>query len=44
MRHALAGDSVKARASYQNFFALGKDAAPYIAVLIAAKSEYPKVQ
>jgi eukaryotic-like serine/threonine-protein kinase len=42
--HALSGDKVKARASYQNFFTLWKDADPDIPILIAAKSEYAKLQ
>jgi eukaryotic-like serine/threonine-protein kinase len=42
--HALSGDNVKARASYQNFFALWKDADPDIPIFIAAKSEYAKLQ
>jgi tetratricopeptide (TPR) repeat protein len=42
--HALSGDNVKARASYQNFFTLWKDADPDVPILIAAKSEYAKLQ
>ncbi|HTC74027.1 MAG TPA: serine/threonine-protein kinase [Edaphobacter sp.] len=42
--HALSGDKVKARASYQNFLTLWKDADPDIPILIAAKSEYAKLQ
>ena len=42
--HALSGDNVKARASYQNFFSLWKDADPDIPILVAAKSEYAKLQ
>ena len=42
--HALSGDNVKARASYQNFFTLWKDADPEIPIFIAAKSEYAKLQ
>jgi len=42
--HALSGDNVKARASYQNFFTLWKDADPDIPILIAAKLEYAKLQ
>jgi tetratricopeptide (TPR) repeat protein len=42
--HALSGDNVKARASYQNFFTLWKDADPDIPILFAAKSEYAKLQ
>ena len=42
--YALSGDNVKARASYQNFLTLWKDADPDIPVLIAARSEYSKLQ
>jgi hypothetical protein len=35
---------VKARAAYQDFLALWKDADPGIPVLIAAKSEYAKLK
>jgi serine/threonine protein kinase/Flp pilus assembly protein TadD len=42
--YVLSGDNVKARASYQNFLTLWKDADPDIPVLIAAKSEYAKLQ
>ncbi len=42
--YALSGDNVKARASYQNFLALWKDADPDVPILIAAKSEYAKLQ
>ena len=38
------GDKPKARTSYQNFFALWKDADPDIPILIAAKAEYAKLQ
>jgi eukaryotic-like serine/threonine-protein kinase len=34
----------KARASYQDFLALWKDADPDIPILAAAKSEYAKLQ
>jgi tetratricopeptide (TPR) repeat protein len=37
------GDMVKARAAYQDFFTLWKDADPDIPILIAAKSEYTKL-
>jgi hypothetical protein len=37
------GDTAKARAAYQDFFALWKDADPDIPILIAAKSEYAKL-
>jgi hypothetical protein len=38
------GDTAKARAAYQNFFALWKDADPDIPVLKQAKAEYAKLQ
>jgi hypothetical protein len=38
--YALQNNSAKARAAYQDFFALWKDADPDIPILIAAKSEY----
>jgi eukaryotic-like serine/threonine-protein kinase len=41
--YALAGDSAKARAAYQDFFSLWKDADPDIAILKQAKSEYAKL-
>ena len=41
---ALAGDSAKARAAYNDFFTLWKDADPGIPILIAAKSEYAKLK
>src|SRR5271170_918631 len=42
--YALQGDAAKARTTYQDFFALWKDADPDIPILIAAKSEYAKLQ
>jgi tetratricopeptide (TPR) repeat protein len=36
----LAGDQAKAKAAYQNFLALWKDADPDIPILIAARKEY----
>jgi eukaryotic-like serine/threonine-protein kinase len=42
--YALAGDTVKARAAYQDFFMLWKDADPDVPILIAAKAEYAKLQ
>ncbi len=42
--YALSGDNVKARASYQNFLTLWKDADPDIPILIAAKAEYARLQ
>ena len=41
--YALAGDSIKARSSYQDFFALWKDADSDIPVLIQARIEYQKI-
>jgi len=38
--HALSGDMPKARTTYQDFFALWKDADPDIPVLKEAKTEY----
>ncbi len=42
--YALQGDTAKARAAYQDFLALWKDADPDVPILIAAKSEYSKLQ
>jgi tetratricopeptide (TPR) repeat protein len=42
--YALAGDTVKARVAYQDFFALWKDADPDVPILVAAKSEYAKLK
>jgi hypothetical protein len=36
----LQGDRAKARKAYRDFFALWKDADPYIPILIEAKQEY----
>ena len=41
---ALAGDKAKARAAYQDFFNLWKDADPDIPVLKEAKAEFTKLQ
>jgi eukaryotic-like serine/threonine-protein kinase len=41
---ALAGDNPGARAAYQDFFALWKDADPDIPILKEAKAEYAKLQ
>jgi eukaryotic-like serine/threonine-protein kinase len=41
--YALQGDNIKARAAYQEFLTLWKDADPDIPVLIAAKSEFAKL-
>jgi eukaryotic-like serine/threonine-protein kinase len=37
------GDTAKAKAAYQGFLTLWKDADPDIPVLIAAKAEYAKL-
>ncbi len=42
--YALAGDEAKARAEYQDFFALWKDADPDIPILKQAKAEYAKLK
>ena len=42
--YAMQGDTAKAKSAYQDFFALWKDADPDIPILIAAKSEYAKLQ
>ena len=36
-------DTAKARAAYEDFLALWKDADPDIPILIAAKAEYAKL-
>jgi hypothetical protein len=41
---ALQGDAAKARAAYQDFFKLWKDAGPDIPILGAAKAEYAKLK
>jgi eukaryotic-like serine/threonine-protein kinase len=41
--YTLQGDTAKARAAYQDFFALWKDADPDIPVLKQAKAEYAKL-
>jgi predicted Zn-dependent protease len=41
--YALQGDTAKAKAAYQDFLTLWKDADPDIPILIAAKSEYAKL-
>ena len=40
--YALAGDSTKSKAAYQDFLTLWKDADPSIPTLVAAKSEAAK--
>lgn len=42
--YALQGDTAKAKAAYQDFLMLWKDADRDIPILIAAKSEYAKLQ
>jgi hypothetical protein len=41
--YAMAGDSAKAKAAYQEFFTIWKDADPDSPILIAAKAEYAKL-
>jgi hypothetical protein len=40
----MTGDSAKARAAYQDFFALWKDADPDVPILKEAKAEYEKLK
>jgi serine/threonine protein kinase/tetratricopeptide (TPR) repeat protein len=42
--YALQGDTVKAKAAYQDFFATLKDADPDVPILKQAKAEYAKLQ
>jgi eukaryotic-like serine/threonine-protein kinase len=42
--YAMQGDTAKARAAYQDFLTLWKDADPDIPILIAAKAEYAKLR
>jgi eukaryotic-like serine/threonine-protein kinase len=42
--YAMQGDTAKAKAAYQDFLTLWKDADPGIPILIAAKSEYAKLK
>jgi len=42
--YALQGDTAKAKAAYQDFLTLWKDADPDLPVLVAAKAEYAKLQ
>ena len=42
--YAMAGDTAKAKAAYQDFFTLWRDADPDIPILKDAKSEYAKLQ
>jgi serine/threonine protein kinase/tetratricopeptide (TPR) repeat protein len=41
--YVLSGDNAKARAAYQDFLALWKDADPDVPILLQAKSEYAKL-
>jgi hypothetical protein len=40
---AMAGDNAKAKAAYQDFFALWKDADPDISILKQARAEHAKL-
>jgi hypothetical protein len=42
--YAMAGDTAKAKAAYQDFLTLWKDADPDIPILKEAKAEYAKLQ
>ncbi len=42
--YASQGDTAKARAAYQNFLTLWKDADPKVPILKEAKAEYAKLQ
>jgi len=42
--YAILGDSAKARAAYQDFLTLWKDADPDILILQRAKAEYAKLE
>ena len=42
--YSLQGDTAKARAAYQDFFTLWKDADPDIPILLGAKAEYAKLR
>jgi tetratricopeptide (TPR) repeat protein len=42
--YAMQGDTAKARAAYQDFFSLWKDADPDVPILVQAKAEYAKLQ
>ena len=42
--YAMQGDTAKAKAAYQNFLTLWKDADPDIPIFIAAKAEYAKLK
>jgi len=40
---SLAGDKVRAKTAYQDFFTLRKDADPYVPLLRSAKAEYDRL-
>ena len=42
--YAMQGDTAKAKAAYQDFLTLWKDADPDIPIFVAAKAEYAKLQ
>jgi hypothetical protein len=42
--YSMQGDTAKAKAVYQDFLTLWKDADPDIPIFIAAKAEYAKLQ
>jgi eukaryotic-like serine/threonine-protein kinase len=42
--YAMQGDTAKAKAAYDDFFTLWKDAGPDIPILVAAKAEYAKLK
>jgi hypothetical protein len=42
--YAMAGDTAKAKSTYQDFLGLWKDADPDIPILKQAKAEYAKLQ
>ena len=42
--YAMQGDTTKARAAYQDFLTIWKDADPDLPILIQAKAEYAKLR
>jgi hypothetical protein len=42
--HVIQGDTAKAKAAYQDFLTLWKDADPDIPIFIAAKAEFAKLK
>jgi hypothetical protein len=42
--YAMSGDTAKAKAAYQDFFTLWKEADPDVPILKQAKTEYAKLQ